>query len=713
MSGKTNFAGASSPQLKIYDDPYLKVRIDVRDISNIIHQRLREWTRSVAFSEKDDQSRQWVGNNVGAGSAGDLTKSVNFPTSGYYLINIFTQFNPQLNATFTLFDGTAQIEDTVYFYDKYNHYSYVQFKPRYFTAGNHNLKISYVPSGGWLSDILIIPIIRYEGDSLGNQYTTDHGLNVATCEFTKNSVSEMNTCTLSTEMQENYWNSDSKIDKPVVFDFLDHLTLWLGEDYNNTQIMFGGYSWPSAISTDEKLEIKAIDRMYDLTRTPTTATYGITPNGGFPTVYELARYLAAAPVFSVNTYSIPFDYAFYNDFSSTDLFNSITMGGNWSKGAGVETVIGSPAPSLKITSTSTAASSLQFWLNTVNPYDAVVYPYLNIGYYYTSGTQPPFPWNVHVKMFRDGETIANVVEYKLPFTQPTDPGPTALGGSLPIGPSLKWNNINVNLKSLFDAQASSAHYYITDIHLSSPTSTAGTVYFDQFMAYRDLSSAINYASTDLKNYFEVLQDLCSKTYHAAYIQPDETRKGDTMIVLPQNTFASLSAIVEDNMIEFGGWSSDPVSDGFQNWYTGTFSSEAGGDGVSQVLNWDSIWKYGDAGAVDSVDVTSQAACDTWVTNYVANHSSPIYGFTVKCRGLPDITPLQYLNINLPEWRISGDYPVASTTYTYDRDGNPKLTADIDLNRPSKQFRNWIRSTRNAVRLLDSRSVNLGLYTIGV
>jgi hypothetical protein len=725
MTTTTNISSYISEQLKIYEDPYLKVRVDVRDNANQIVENINGWTQggTDAFNTLGPTSRidQWIGYNT-TPKYGTLTRTITLPYSGYYLIDIFAIFNSCDVATFQLYCDGRAVEDLKSVNDKYYHASHFTYKPKYFRKGSHTFKFDFY-DWGWISEMTITPIIRFEGDSLDNQYKKNQNLNVRTCEWTRNSVSEMNQLTLTTDMQENYWDYESNISKPVVFDWMDHITLWAGEDLNSTEIMFGGYSFPSSISPDGVLELKAVDRMFDLQRTNvksssmgTTAQVG---NGAFPSIYELARYLASACFYRVNTYGVPYDYGFYHDFSTTTDFDSVTVTG-WTKTHDIDTVVadaivpgfGSPAPSMKLTYTGASTpATCQLFLNLEQPYDAAIYDKFNLSYYYASGTTTPYPFNIHIKMYMDGYTVGDAAEYILHFTGGTE---TIELANVACGIGGVWNTINVNLKSLFNALfGSSPHYYITDIHLSGTIVTGAPLWIDQVMAYRDLSTAPSYSSTDLTTYLDVLKDLCEKTDHASYIIPGESRAEDALVMLPQNSFVNVTDVDESNLVEFGGWTSDPQSDGFYNWGTGTYTDAGGTEYNRNNYNMDSVYKYGDTIETISLDVKTQAEADNQLAINVANNSYPNYGFTLKTRGLADLMPLQNLHVDLRKWNIFGDYPTKSTTYSYDREGNPHFTTSIDLNRPSKRFRNWIRSTRSDVRLLNSRSVPLGLYSIGV
>lgn len=700
----------NNPQLKVYEDPYLKLRVDVRNTANVIHEDLNGWTQSgTAFLTLNNAGRTFIGHNQ-QGVSGTLTKNIYFPNDGYYLIDIYTLYNYVDNQTFQLYDNGVAVEDTKSCYDTYYHVAWTQYRPRWYSKGTHTMSI-FCANWGWIADFVVTPLIRYEGDSLGNKYTTDQGFNIQTCEFTKNSVSEMNQLTLTTEMQENYWNYNTAMPKPVVFDFLDHLTLWLGEDYKSTKVMFGGYSFPSSISPDGKLELKAVDRMYDLQRFPLSSNTQTIGSGGFPNVYELVRYLGNSINYRLNTYGVPADYAFYHSFITSTDFSSVTIGGGWT--ATNDTAIGNPAPSMKLVGNGAAATA-QIFLNLANPYDAKSYDKLSFTYYYDSGTTAPQPFNVHIKMYLTGQTSASAAEYKIVFTGGTGGGeatPTTLG-SVTSGTGGHWNAFNVNLKSLFDTlNLNSVNYYVTDIHLSAPSTSGTAMWVDQFMAYRDLVSSPSYTATDLSNKYDILKDVCDKTGHSAYIMPGEARVDDQIVVIPQNLITT-AEVSESNLIEFSGWTSDPLGDDLVNSYTGTFTDAGGTAQTVSSTDWASIWKYGICASIDGIDSKTIAEGNTFVSDYVAEHGYPIYGFNLKCRGLAEIVPLQYLTVDLPQWNIFGDFPTKSTIYNYDNNASPKLTTDIDFNRPSRRFRTWVRKTKSTVGLLNNRSKNLGLYTLG-
>lgn len=715
MSLSTTFTPSSTGEelVKIIEDPYFKVRIDSKDLNDKIVIHPGEWTKSGTSAGSMANSWSGVWPVVGFTSPGsysvNLSRTVTLPKSGYYLITAMCIWYPSYTNILTFYDGSTPIGDPIIQQDRYQHSGWVQFKPRWFKGGSHTFNVT-MSGYGWMGFVVIYPLTRYEGDNRGNNYPSPQRLDIKNASFTQNGVNELNQCNLTVAMKENYWVSEES-DNLLNIKFMDHLTLWLGESGKKAKAMFGGYVGSSEIvPSSYSLNITGVDRLFDLKRHTTTQTFNIgTGTGGFPSVYELGRYLATAALSFIPCSGVPYVFGFYKDFGVPSDFNSITAL-NWliAEETGVS-AYGNPLPSLRVQkTTSTSVGKCVLYTDSANPYDAYEYPILNIGYYYTSGSTTPYPFNIIITV--------NGTEYGLHFSESTPPNNLI---DLPVGKGGSWQSINVNLVELLEyGGASGDNLYVTEIRMQgiASTSASGFVYIDQIMAYHSQSQAMTYSSTDMNNFYDVLNDLCTKSNHIAYVLPGDSRSEDIMVILPQNSITSGGTIDEsNNLIEISNIKTDPIGDNMVNYLGGGWTDASSTPQTTYGINFESVHNYG-PGPISRIDSVEDAKNSTTALKYVNDilnsNSIPQVGFSAKVRGVPDLTPLQFVDCNIPKWRLVGEYPVKTIAYNIDLEGNPVTTTQIDLGVPGFAWKNWIRGIRGSVSTLNNRTFGIGSRTIG-
>jgi hypothetical protein len=697
--------------VKIFEDPFFKVRIDSKDLANKIVSHPQDWTKggtnpgnlSISYS-----NNRWP--VIGFSSAGytaTLTKTITFPRAGFYLVDLATKWYPTHTAVLTItMDGVTLYSQPLA--DRYLHFGIIHLQPRWYSAGSHTFVISLTGSG-WVGHLMVYPITRYEGDNKGNIY--DNKLNIKTGTFTANGVSELNQCSLTVDMKEEYWSAEG--DNQLNIKFMDHLTLWLGETANDTKAMFGGYVGSTEINPgDDTLNITGVDRLFDLKRHTTTQTYTIgVGTGGYPSVYELGRYLSTTAENPIPTDGIPYVFGLYKDFGVASDINTITSS-IWA--VAQDDTKGTPATCLKVTKTG-AGSAAYVWLHNDenNPYDLREYPILNIGYQHGWSSTLPMDMNIGITLYLTDELPGDAVEYWLHW-QGTVPSNNL--GDVPVGGGGPWHSVNVNLLQLVEPLVGSDNYYVTKIRIYGPNTEARTVsiWFDQIMAYHSENQAMSYSATDMNNYYDVLNDLCTKTSHIAYIIPGDSRPEDIMVIVPQNSLVSGGTIDEgNNLIEISNIKSDPIGDNMVNYLGGGWTDTSSTPQTSYGGSWESVFDYGTISRIDSVEgATNSNVALKYINDKLSSDSIPQTGFSARVRGVPDLTPLQYVTCNIPKWRLMGDYPIKSITYNIDVGGNPTVSTSVDLGRPGSAWKNFVRGIRGDFTVLNNRTFGIGSRTIG-
>ena len=708
------------PKLRCFENPYLKVRIDARDHENLKEYRLADWTRSVTCNTWNDAwNRKWVGlQSSNSNTSVDLTKTITLPTSGYYLLQLYARYAPSYNGTVNLKIDDVSVDGSRSLTSPDDHLSMIMYPPQKITSGSKTFKVT-LGRQGFVYSLQVIPLTRYEGDNQSNTFTHTNRLDLSSIDFTQNSIGEMNPLSLKIPMHEEYWRKYTGY-SPFVFDYVDSMTVWMGESMKNTVPLWGGYVSSIGLNQGE-IEVRGVDRLFDLDREAiyknfaiagsSTENQGTKPFTFYPNVYEIARYLARNPHYPIKYYTVPYEYAFFNDFSNSSQYNSVsttTWGKYWDQRMGVS------KPCLKLyTGSSSGTATANLYSNNYNPYDAAEYNRLTFYYYYGGvGVSKPLGFNVVVSMYKTGQDYTDAVDYTINFTGPGGAS-NVLTGVNAVKNS-KWNQFTVDLNALFDTKAASTNYYITNIKFGGVISAAdaasktkGAVWIDKLMAYKSISHAPKYASQDVKTYYEELKQLCERTNHAAYVSFGDSRDDDTLIIQPEKTTTCAGTIDEkDNLLDVDAYEYTPLDGEVVNLMHQSFNFDENNSGYVVKIDEDSMKHYGELGKHEfNSDVNNQSDAGIESQNYIDTHGWPTIAFGVKIRGSTQLLPLQYATCNLPSYRITGDQQIKSITHNWTvSDG---YTTTVDFNQPGRKFRNLVFQLRNDLKNLgvrDSRTV---------
>lgn len=720
MNVESNQSVIHTPPLRIYQHPYVKVRIDSVDHDHLYFKELSAWQQSPTAQKATYEGRAIVGSYLKSyPSSVDFTSTVNLPVDGFYGIMISYYARPKYTGNFTLYDGTTQIEDTQSLYSKYDQFSYKVYPLQYFSSGNHNFKVTLNKSG-FVRDIIIYPIIRWEGDNQGTQFATSNRLDFDELEFTQNGAAESNNCTITLPLKDEYLR-DTNWYTPYVFDQNDIITVWLGETNRETTPMFGGYITSVSTSGDE-IEIICRDRLMDLERVPLYKNFTLggvkSPTGStrpftsFPNVYELVRYLSEYSRYPLEAHLVPYDFAVNLNFNSVDEYNSVATS-VWSKSYDLQQ--GYPAPGLKLSlGSSTGTGTCYLYNESADPYDAATYPYLSLDYYSSGcGARYPLPWNLIVNVTDSSGSSAD-------YTIQVNGG----SGTNPIksySPTLngQWQRLTVNLKDLLDPKVEGETYLINTIRLQGTVTTSmltsrscSALWVGGLYCYKSISHAPKYASQDVKTPLEEIQQVCDRCNHSAHVVFGDDRSEDVLLCQPNEyTTATVAVDEDDNLLELEDVDYSPMDDEFCNYRHMTFNFANNKAGSGSKYDLTSMAHYREMQVHDfNSDVQTQADANKDISNYLTQHKWPLIGFTVKIIGTGKLIPEQYCSVSIPSHRISGNYPVKTITHNWSYDSG--YTTRVDFGKASNRFKKLIRSQESVLRNL-SQANQSARYGIGM
>lgn len=719
---------SEADHVPILENPFVKVRIDSKDHESIKISNISEWDSDITANKWNDElGRPMYGLNV-SNSATEInfTKPHIFPKSGLYSIQVLCYFGPSQNGTLQLYDGTTAIEDPTSLYDKNEHYSWIKYHPTHYNSGAHTLKLRLHGTGKIIM-VMVIPITRYEGDNLDNNYDNNLILDLLNFTFTENSVNEPNTFSLNCVMKDHYYADDPTWGL-TYFRLNDPITIWVGPDEEIITPRFGGYLTKPINISGETATIEGMDTLWDLQKQQIRKNFSIAGGTGtsstddlpytdFPNVYEFIRYLGSVAEHPINCYTVPRDYAFILDFSSAADFNAVSVEG-WEKEW--DTKFGSPAPSLKLKMGKTPGDAHASLISAIpSLYDASIYQYISLSYYFSGATaRNPLKFNIAITMYMDGETYANRETYILQFTGEGNQT-NYLDSLSPLANGIIQES-SFNLYELLKKKFSSSHYYITDIKFLGVISEddvlnnrCSAVWINRITGYKEISHNPKYASQDVKTILEEIQQTCERTNHAAWVIPGETRIDDTLIVMPSLITTSIGVIKEiENLITCDGVSEDPISDGFVNRRDDSYNDGDSNTKYVQKIDFDSYYHFDRVDGHEMLDGVSNSTDAQVVSdNYVNSHCYIKQAFTVNVRGYPEILPEQYARCIIPKFHINGDFQAKTITREFDITKSPQLTSKVDFGRASLEFLLLFSKTRNTLSNLRARNMS-NVYQTG-
>lgn len=701
-------------QIKVLEDPYLKVNINAVDHDNLNEYFFNYWDKTQIVASEAYNGRTFVGlpSNSSATSV-DFTKTINLP-SGHYKIEILAIYGPTYGGTIKLYDGSNLIEGVKSTSQSWKSRGRIIYRSRYFSGGNHTFKLT-CSKNAFVESIKIYKINKYEGNSDDLGIKSSERLDLSNVEFTQNSVNEINALKMKLGMHEDYFNTSNSY-SPIVFTpLVDECTVWLGEKRKEATAMFGGYI--TGFNMGDTLELRGVDRLLDLMRQPIYHNFSIgkapasndvntLPYVEFPSVYELSRYLGITADYKLNTSTIPYDYGFNINFGDSGQYNDVSVS-VWEKEYDLN--FGQPKPCMKLRLGSLTGSAEAVLFNSVDTWNAAEYSMLHF-HYYAARPDPRLEFNVKVRMHRKDQTILDAIDYIIHFTGPGNQS-NVIGS---VEPKLNgtFQSFLFNLKTAFDKYAPSSEYNISKISLVGNVSSSDlqtgrcrTIWIDNILSYKEINSAPKYESQNVKTHFEELQHLCDKTNHVAYVRPGEERHNDCLVVLPQGLYVQPESIEEGrNLIEVSEVSCNPLEDDFTNQRHINFNFANNTSGSAYYENKDSELHYRlfQRHSLES-DINNQTDADTLAKYFVDDHSSPKLAFSTTILGSTILEPLQYAIVSVKGKRLHGAHVIRSITHTYDNSSSNVFRTKIDFNKPSRQFRNFAKYVRQDLRNFNVRN----------
>lgn len=721
------------PQATILQNPAWGVILDCKDRQNYIYENLISWARSktcitTSYKYGTTNRTQLVGlNNASADSSVDLTKTVTFPSTGLYRVEIEVYKEPGSKGTITLYDGATKIDDVKSLNSKYGHHERIVYPVRKYTSGAHSLKIT-LTRNGLVSNMYIYPIKRYTGGSVDHSLSEDI-LDVNNIEYTMNAHNSMDTCDIDIGLKTEYWNEENP--SLMDFGFTDSMTVLVGENRTDLQPVFGGYILGPIPSDDmSTVTIKGVNRFLDMMRVPTYHDFniGTLPADAkdtqatyisFASVYKVSEYLATTLNYPIDIAGVPISFGMNIDFNSADQYNTV-IGGGLNKY--LDTSFGHPAPSLKLLPGPNAGKfECVLWTGEQNIVD---YPMFNMDYHVSgAGAKYPLQFDIKFRMYKDGETLSNARDYIVRFNG-TDIH-TNIIGTFKQDLINSWPSLTFNLKDLFDKSKSGASsaYHLVQVSLVGTLTPeqiihplCRTIWIDQIYTYNVIEHAPTYSSNGVKYPWDELQDICNQTFHVAYIVPGLERRDDVLVLKPLE-IAVTDEVLEDgasgNVLEITSWSDDPVSDGYKNQANRTFNKAIGKDKTTPsntyIENRDEVNLNGPFQDHEFYDnITSQAASDVKTQQYIDDMSRTRKAYSATITGTTIIQPAHYIVANVVGNHISSTDQIMNITQTLNIvDG--MFTCKLDLNQPSKRFIKKIKGTLEMINRSFNRSSINGDY----
>jgi hypothetical protein len=734
--------------LQVIEDPYLEVRIRAKDHTNIYAEEFRSWTPSVAII-----NQIWNGSNMvglksnSASSSVNLTRTITISDKGEYLIFIRHPRGPRdKNGKITLsIDG-----DTITDRQTYNtwwSWNQANFGIVYLSSGSHTLTVN-VTKNSYVGRIYLYKMDTYKTAS----NHSNNRLDLNTMEFTNNSVNEANIATLNLAMNPDWYVPEKNYYSHMVFDFTDHITIFMGEDRKTARPLFGGYLSGMTLPEDpETIDIRFMDRLMDLYRKPVYQNFHLGtasksneqedwPLINFSNVGELTRYLISTAEYPIHRYRVEYDYGFYLNFGDSDDYDQVRCTGfdkQW------DSRTGNPAPGLKLKYGKLRVNSCSglvsgaveaiFFEEGGNSFDASYYNILSFNYLASGvGTTYPIEFHVAVTMYKEGETSDDALEYIINFTGKT--GESRIIGNVTPALNGTWQTFKFDLKAAFDKYAPSSNYYVTKVRFKDTYTPAqllnrlnSVMWIDNMSTYNS-GANVNASIEQGDSYpFDVLQAACEATNHVAYVDYGRERGDDVMVVAPVANKASDEVAVEGvNVLKVYNKDYSPFEN-VKNQALRHFHYPIGNDefrtGKTMYENVDSIDRYGPwEGYEDQSDVTNKTDSSNSAKSYVENYSYPWWDFSMDLLGTALVTPADYVVTRVSNHYLSGNSAVKAIIHTYDKEESPSWRTQIDVGRESRRFKKLVQRIKQDLLLArkrdyrtmyNSRSMrNLGLSSPG-
>jgi hypothetical protein len=588
------------------------------------------------------------------------------------------------------------------------HYRYIDFGHINLTSGSHEFRVDFNGKDSWVDHLILYKLDYYSSEESKSRYRLDW----TTMEFTQNSMGDMNMADVALPLRTEWMAPNKNPYSRMVFDRTDMMNIVIGEDPSNMKVRFGGYLLDMGIGDDRsQLTMHFADSLIDLYRRPNYMNYaiGITPSSdsqySFPTFqcgsgFEAIRHMSDTQEFGINAYGISYPYKVYKNFRLLSDFNSVTGQGFLKT---YDPVLGMRISYDKLAMDSWGVvvdddAYLTLFNSPSNPADAITdnllyVQYVAVGESCSKDLRVQF--NVEVTMHKGGESPTSAVVYNILFTGKS-------GESNVIGqesPTLDGRPqvMKFDLKNAFDKITSSDHYYVTKVRIKD-TVTSGQVelrhnsaiYLTEFGIYSELINKRFELAQETSYPYENITEVIGKLNYVAYVDYARRRGLDVLCVSPEENeeapiqvTTGYNAILTDDNYQ--------TEEDLRNAKLAHYKYKVGEDeqtGISYAENSDSVLAYG-PGAWENYesysDVNNQTDADIETRRYVEQNSYPMHSFTLEILGAPLLNPSQYVVSSLMNEYLSGNYSTKTAAWSLKRDGTPKCSVRISVNRPGSYY----------------------------
>lgn len=706
----------------VHEDPYFRAEIEAKDVTGIYYcpGENCERTPSDMVQSGYDGFPIYGFPSYAASSEGSISKDLYLEKTGDYRIFVRVvkaikqagQLPPQLRLDLNdnLVD-VKSVETPAY------HFAWLDFGLHRLNAGTHNLEASFYERDVWFESFIVmrVNILSTESSNISTS------LDAQSAEYTKNTISELNTAKLNVLFKNDFLCPENLYSR-LVFDFMDPVTFWVGEDRKTAKPDFGGYVLGYTLNEDtDLLKIDLVDRMADFYRSPTFKNFAIGYGAtgldqsvnahryNFSNLMQFMEYISTGiefPLFFKHKAS----YAFLKDMSNVNDFNSIITTGFLKK---QDKSVGMPPPGLMLYyedwSLAHCSENDSFdcekivWGNASEPLNAAENPYLVFDYMAKgASTLYPVKFNIVVTMFRTGEDYTDAKDYTITVNSSRVEGKVIGHADLLL--SGLPESFKFNLKEAFDNAFAGESYYVTQIKFvdtvtvdTHPNPKLRVMWFDNYGLIGADAVLQTTLDSDAQYAIEVIRDVCELLGYTGYIEPGAERKDDTFVFEQISGSAGVvTAKQGENILGVSGITYKPTigtggnsicNRAFRKYYPPDDAEKrAAGTGY---MNIDSFLRYGTwANYKDMTSCTNQAEAEKDAKDTVDGRSYSYVGFTLDMRGTVQLNPANYLISEVPHVLLSGNHEIKTMNNKLNLEKG-EFRTNIDLNIPSKRFKSTI------------------------
>jgi hypothetical protein len=705
----------------IHEDPYFRAEIEAKDVTAIYYLPGSNCIRTPADMTQSgyDGFPIFGFPSYSSYQSGSISKEVYLEKTGDYRIFVRVvkaikqagQLPPQLRLELDdkLVD-VKSVETPAY------HFAWMDFGRHRLNAGTHNLEASFYERDVWFESFIVmrVNILSTESSNISTS------LEAQSAEYTKNTIAEMNTAKLNVTFKEDFLCPENLYSR-MIFDFMDAVTFYVGEDRKHAKPDFGGYVLGFTLN-DDLLKMDCVGREADFYRAPTFKNFaiGYGTSGqdlavnayryNFSNLMQFMEYISTGIEFPL-FYKYKGSYAFLKDMSNINDFNSIGVSGFDKK---QDKSVGMPPPGLMLYYEDISLSNCSennskdcealIWGNSSQPLKVSENPYLVFDYMAKgNSTVYPFKFNIVISMYRGNETPDDALDYTITVNSSRVEGKVI--GHFELNLSGIPEEFKFNLKDAFDNSATSDEYYITQIRfvdtITIPTHPGPikqrVMWFDNIGLIGSDVMLQTTLESDAQYPIEVIRDVCELVGYTGYIEPGAERKDDVFIFEEISGSAGVVTAKQGlNILDVTGITYKPTigtgnnsicNRAFRKYYPPDDAEKrAAGTGY---VNIDSMLRYGTwVNYKDMTNTTTQAEAEKDAKDTVDSRSYSYIGFTLDMLGTVQLNPANYLITDVPHVLLSGNHEIKSMTNKLNLEKG-EFRADIDLNIPSKRFKSIV------------------------